>query len=257
MAPDRPDYETNNNISAQSVGDLAIDVATQSLNNLGVDVEAQSVGDLAVDLATQSLSQLDVDIQSQSVGDLAVDLAAQSVGSLGVDIEAQTISDLGIDIQNQTVNLLDTAVESRREEDILFQTVQQSTTVAANGGSESITVRAPAGTILEVLALELRVAPPPNATSGEHQFNVRSETEFVDVLQGAAGPNGILRFEAGEWTEANVNQTPSTSAAQVQAVRGGRIDENNGIQVSYFNDTDDDTSRIRTHRFWFRKVSVA
>jgi len=225
--------------------------------NRAVDLVAQSINQLAVDIASQSVSDLAVDIESQSVGDLAVDLAAQSVSNLGVDIEAQSVGDVGIDIATQTVNLLDTAVEARREEDILFQTEIRGSTVPANGGGDTITVRAPAGTVLEVIALELRVAPPAGATSGIHQFNVRSETEAIDVLQGESTFDEQLRFEAGEFTSANSAQTPSTAAAQVQAVRGARIDDNNGLNIDYFNDTDADSGRLRVARLWFRKVAVA
>jgi hypothetical protein len=244
-------------ITAQSVGQLGVDLQAESIGSLSVELVAESIGSLPVDISAQSISEVDIDLSSQSLSNLTVELAAESIGSLPIDIDAQTVSQLAIDIESQTVNLLDTAVESRREESILFQTVQTSTTVPANGGTDSITIRAPAGTILEVIALELRVSPPAGATTGTHFITVRSEQEFVDLLSGEADNVTTLAYDSNVFGSANVSQSPSSDAGQVQAVQGARIDENNGLEVAYTNNTGTASNRTRTVRLWAREVAVA
>jgi imidazoleglycerol phosphate dehydratase HisB len=113
MGEDSPDFENRVGIVSQRVQTLAVDVAAQTLSNLGVDIQSQSVGDVAVDLATQSLSELDIDISSQSAGDIAVDLATQSLQNLDVDISSQSVGSLDINVANQSVGDLAVDVASQ------------------------------------------------------------------------------------------------------------------------------------------------
>lgn len=117
MASGAPDYynRTLTNITAQDIGDIAVDVAAQSLENvsvdivaqtltnMGVDIKASSIGNVPVNLNANSIGNLPVNLNANSIGNIPIDLNAQSIGNLGIDLAAQTGSDINIDINSQSI----------------------------------------------------------------------------------------------------------------------------------------------------------
>jgi len=210
-----------------------------------------------VDIIASSIDSLPIDIVSESIGELAVDVAATSVGTLGIDVEAQTLGDLEIDIATQSLNVVDQETVAVPSESIAFVELIDGSTVSANGGFKDIFIRPPEGQIWEVVTPELFVQPPADATSGTHQFIVRSETEAIDVLEGESTFDTEVNYRNGYWQSANDTAAPPDTAAQSFMPRGLRIDSENGLQIEYDNLSDADTNRNREIRLWLRQIKVA
>jgi hypothetical protein len=255
MPPDRPDYETNSNIAAQTVGNLAVEIAAQTISQLGVDIQSQSVGDVAVDLATQSLSQLDVDIQSQTVGDLAVDIATQSVNDLGIDIQAQSISDLGIDIQSQSLSQVQQDQQIQSSEGVETRAVTDSSPISS-GGTSLQTISPGSGQVFELQGLQMRVRDPPSTSSGTHSIEVRVGTSPVNILFAKANHDVPIRYNSGTFFQSYQTTRPSTNAAQEAATSGIRFDGNDELQFRYENNTLTTTSIDRDYAAVFRRITT-
>jgi hypothetical protein len=132
MASGLPDYYSRSyvNIDQQTISQVAIDIAKQSLANLDININKQTVSELAIDIARQSIATLGIDIQNQSVGNLAMDIAQQSLGNLAVDIGQQSIGNLDINIKNQEISELSI--------DIAKQTIGQILQRPIYGTAQSI-----------------------------------------------------------------------------------------------------------------------
>jgi len=161
------------------------------------------------------------------------------------------------DIANQTLSEVDTAIQTQRAESILFQDVTNLSAVGGNGTSEDTFIRAPAGTILELLAINVVVNPDADATSGTHTVFVRSETKAVDVLKAESDFDDKIEVSGNTIVTGTSTQVPPTAAAQSQTLQGLRIDETNGLLLEYFNDTDAAQEQPRQYELWFREIGVA
>lgn len=115
MASGAPDYynRTLTNITAQDIGNIAVDIAQQTLSALNIDVAAQSVGNIDVDLNAASVGNLPVDLSAQTVGNIDVDLNASSIGNVPVDIGAASIGNIGIDLAAQSGSDIDIDINAQ------------------------------------------------------------------------------------------------------------------------------------------------
>jgi len=161
------------------------------------------------------------------------------------------------DIANQTLSEVDTAVQTQQAEDINFQQVVNTSTVPGNGGFEDTFVRAPAGTVNELIAMNLSAGSDSSMSSGTHEIFVRSETIGVTILKAESPFNESPRVEANTITSGSTEQIPATPAAQAQVLQGVRIDDTDGLEIEYFNDTDADNETNRQYELWFREIKVA
>jgi len=161
------------------------------------------------------------------------------------------------DIANQTLSEVDTAVQTQQAEDINFQEVNNISTVPANGGFEDTFVRAPAGRVNELIAINVLVNDSGGMTTGSHEVFVRSETISVTVLKAESAFDESIEVNANTITSGSIEQVPATPAAQAQTLQGVRIDDTDGLQIEYFNDTDGDQVQPRQYELWFREIKVA
>jgi len=75
-------------ITAQTVGNIAIDVAAQSVGNISINLAASAIT-LDINLAASAIT-LDVNLHSQTAN-IDIDITATSIGNLTIDIEAQSV----------------------------------------------------------------------------------------------------------------------------------------------------------------------
>lgn len=133
---------------------------------------------------------------------------------------------------------------------------KQTGTTINSGDMETVVFTSPSGTYSRVIAMNLGVKAPVNATSGSHQFNVVSEKNRIDMMIGESNYNTKLQYAFQTWNSADVRQRPSTEDAQVKAARGVTYDSTNGLQFEYRNNTNTGTARKRNYKLWIERVAI-
>lgn len=126
-----------------------------------------------------------------------------------------------------------------------------------SGASETKIIRAPAGTVLEIFRVRLIADPITGATTGGHKFDVLSESRFIGVLSISSNGTDFLRYNRSEVRTASTGSLPTDPAAQAIVFDGLRIDDKNGLQVKYQNNTDADQTNVRPLRIWARQIEVS
>jgi len=151
---------------------------------------------------------------------------------------------------------VETTVTVSGSESVDYLTATQGGTVSANG-REDVNIRAPSGSVYELLAL-VAVIPGIGGTSGQsHELRIRSESEGIKVLTaGSNGPDFII-INDQIVQNATGTQNPSTEIAQQNAVQGLRADSSNGFQLRYVNNTSNDQTGNRIYRLWLREITVS
>jgi len=142
-------------------------------------------------------------------------------------------------IVSQFLEFLDQDVQVESAKDIRFIDQSITSTVSA-GGAQTVTVDALAQRFLEVVNIRLEAQPPTGATTGNHSFDVASENLAIGVISGTASHDQPLTFNFNYWEDADLEERPSSAAAQAEAVNNLVADDEDGIDISYINGTDGD-----------------
>lgn len=129
----------------------------------------------------------------------------------------------------------------------------QTGSVAA-GATETVEIYAPTGALYHVRAMTLNVGFDGTATSGTHEFQVRTAGN-IRALIGEANFDAKIAFEGGIWTAANTKQQPSTEAGQVATLINVEATENEPVKVLYTNNTDAAQDNDRLIRLTVEEVS--
>jgi len=150
---------------------------------------------------------------------------------------------------------VETNVSVSGSESVTFLEFDQTETVPANT-TENATIRAPQGSILELLSLDLFIPNHGTASDGDHRFDLRSESQAIPVLSIVSDAGVNIQYSFSTVNTGNIAQTPSTDVAQGEAVRGIRADENNGFQFNYRNRSSVDQTSRRRYSLWVRQIQV-
>lgn len=146
------------------------------------------------------------------------------------------------------------AVHSRPKKAPIDQDTS-GTSVAGSGGSETVEVYAPAGSIYRLKALRLRAASIGAATTGTHLFKVIMSNPSVDLIRGESNYNSRVQHNFGHWFEADVGTEPGTDEAVVSILREQVITENDPLRMFYLNQTDAAQGSDRYYRLHCEEVS--
>lgn len=132
-----------------------------------------------------------------------------------------------------------------------------STTTINAGNAELVRINPPDGYIYDILAILLYVLRPVGSTAGTHDFDVLDDSGLFGILKGESDFNVAIYFNYGIWISANVDQIPPNDSEQLQAIRGIRLDADNGLDVWYDNQTDANQTNRRYILIWVRKIKIA
>jgi hypothetical protein len=155
----------NVNITAQQAN-LKVDIASQSVGDIGVDIKAQTVGNIKVDLAAQSVGNIGVDIKAQSVGNININIAAQAVDikitnavdaagnpiPLKIDVSAQSVGNVGVDIKAQSVGNIGVDIKAQSVGNINVNIAASAVTLNVNITAQSVNLNVYTGSGLKVMA---------------------------------------------------------------------------------------------------------
>jgi hypothetical protein len=197
-------------------------------------VTYRSAGFLDIIFPRQSVT-ID-DIQSGSVdvsGDVTVD---QITSRAGVDIEAQSIGNLENDVVLQS-SFGVTGVNADQQTDLPASDTQVTT------------IRADAGEVWTISDIRLGAFANGSASSGTHRFTVSTEDVAAEISFAESNFSDDLLYGSGQWHTATVDSRTD--------MIGTKIDENDGIDVIYNNDTDATQTSDRRIRFQFEVTKVA
>jgi len=150
---------------------------------------------------------------------------------------------------------VETSVTVEGSESVDIVVVTGSGTVAG-GSSEEVILRAPAGVIYEILAVNLRVDAVSSTATDIHFVRLQSESKSVNVVQGNSDANTKILYQSSHFTKANQGQRPPDVAAQGPTVSGLRADSSAGFQFQYVNNSSQDHTDARRYKLWLRQIQV-
>lgn len=165
MAKGLPDFQIPINITAQTLEKLAVDIAAQTIGNLGVNIKAQDLALLKADIVAQTLAALDINITAQDLAQLVIKIAAQTVG---VYLQPEWAALQGVDKNFRAA----------------------SSSVLAGGGI-SATYTVPAGKTLYITQAGFSINAVASANADHNQIgdmSLRDQTSGIDKM--TAGGNG-------------------------------------------------------------------
>lgn len=136
-----------------------------------------------------------------------------------------------------------------------YKNITDNTTVSA-GQTKLFTIRAPAGKIWYLTNMRIRAPAIGSATTGGHNFNVRSEGAVIDVTAAKSSYNNAVEFNNSDWTSADKWKDPSGQHAMA-AINTFVIDDSSGIEFRYNNDTDASQTNSRMFRLMVEEEEVA
>lgn len=131
--------------------------------------------------------------------------------------------------------------------------LDESTVVGA-GATRNVTVTAPAGQLGTVLGMFLTAGGPPGATTGTHQYQLKSGS--VEFMLGRGAFGSTIRFRRHHWENADSVQLPSGADAQGQILTNIQFSESQPLTIEYINSTDQPTSGTRSIKLLVRYEGV-
>jgi len=108
----------------------------------------------------------------------------------------------------------------------------------ASGAWETFEPTAPNGKIWFLKNLRMEIPADGDATSGSHRVYLISLPNKIELLGGESTYDTDLVFKYGYWNSANSFAYPPDSATPQKVVTSVLIDDENGIRISYNNETD-------------------
>lgn len=125
----------------------------------------------------------------------------------------------------------------------------------ASGGSESVDVFAPSGSMYTLDHMRVLVRADATATTGSHDVSV-TPLNKLRALYGASTYNVDLAFGEGNWNSADSGQRPSGAEAQQRQMHHISGDENNPIRFVYDNESDAAQDNDREYEILAREDSL-
>lgn len=119
----------------------------------------------------------------------------------------------------------------------------------------TVDIYAPTGSNYAVKEMDLRALPDGDATSGTHSFVVNSVGAEFYVTYGESTYDSKLTYRYGVWTNANSDQTPTSSEMQARNVRNMKATENDPVKLDYRNRADAAQENTVDIRFVMEEVS--
>jgi hypothetical protein len=141
-------------------------------------------------------------------------------------------------------------------ESVSIVELDQTGTIPA-GDQETVTLKAPSGSIFEVLGGLLDADLVGSGATGSHRLLVQSETGFITFLEGKSTGDTNLEYQSGHWRTATTQALPQSPGDQTAAIRGIRIDSTSGLNFRYKNNTDGDQTNTRVYRIMVRQIQVS
>lgn len=135
----------------------------------------------------------------------------------------------------------ETVVAQATKESLQTISIERTSQLANNYGSEVVNIYAPAGTIARIVNVRIDVEASLGAASGEMyafmRFDMPALGQGVDLTAGYTNFNKPLKFNLMHWETADKKQVPADIAAQGFAVRGAEFDDVTPLQFVVANGT--------------------
>jgi len=147
-------------------------------------------------------------------------------------------------------------ITTKSSESLDYNVKQPSGNIAA-GDSEEIVIRPPEGEVWEIHTATVNVPDVGGASTDFHSVEIQPENASMNLLNGGAKYDTYITYQYGRWNTNMTTRFPSDSAAALQVLQGMRIDHSNGIEFTYYNNTDGTQTSNRQYRIYSRKIDVA
>lgn len=124
----------------------------------------------------------------------------------------------------------------------------------ASGNSEQTEIYAPTGSLYFPMAMWIRCDADADATTGNHQFIVRTSGN-VKVGKGRSTYNTAINYQHQHWHTADHTQYPNDEAAQAMIPERMAATENEPITIGYYNNTDVAQENNRRRQLTMKEVT--
>lgn len=132
-------------------------------------------------------------------------------------------------------------VVAQAPREYMTKTVQTYSTELLAGGSESLTIYAPAGFVAEIISVRIDIPAPAAATTG-YQYCYISYgglgNSAVDVLYGAANYPDMLEMRFNMWEKASKSANPPDAISQISNLKNLKFDDSTFLAINYKNSSD-------------------
>lgn len=218
----------------------------------GVDILSQSVGNLAVELAAETIGSLGVDIVSQSVGDLDININGQT-GNLNVNLDGSNVT-LDVNLDGQTVTLdtnitgssttLDTNIDSQTA--TLDTSVSSSTaTFDTNITGQSVNL----STVLEAANTVLDTNIDSQSTTLDTNIDSQTSEVGIDIQSQTISDLGIdIQSQSLSQVGTRQDQEPSETINFVQITRDTTVDDVGTGDSVFFSPPSDEVWELQAIR---------
>lgn len=137
--------------------------------------------------------------------------------------------------------------------DVQTLDVSQTGSVAS-GSTEKVEVYAPTGSVYEFRNVKFQVNADANATSGDHQIQVRPVNQMA-ALRGKSNYNTKVQADGGGWRTADLIDWPQTEAGFMATINNLRATDSKALTLTYVNNTDAAQDNERTYQLYYGEVS--
>ena len=127
------------------------------------------------------------------------------------------------------------------------------------GGTELLTINAPEGELWTAIQARIAVAPPEDATEGDHDLQIKDPGQgFMGILEGQFDHDARIEADYGAWSDdGQIEVVPTTELAFIEAIKNIHVTNDTSIDLEYENNTDaDKDSTTGVVRIFWRKYDL-
>jgi len=144
------------------------------------------------------------------------------------------------------------SVENSRNADFVEDTFGED---VSQNTSDTFTFTSDPNTIWVVRAIEIDV-DATSATGGTHYVEVQRSAGDVPILKMESNYDSKIQYQYNQIETADVTKKPSDGTAQALAPRGLLVDQVDGIEILYRNETDDEVTFDAFVALWVEKIVI-
>jgi hypothetical protein len=162
--------------------------------------------------------------------------------------------DINLDAQSIDELVVNTARLGAQE--ITSREIVRTQSVSGSGGSETVTLQPPPGTIQQVASVNFFTLPVTGASGSTHQLQVTVTPADASVLRYTSNDTDILSVSHNLVATATQGSTPSGARTKQEAVKLLQATNADPVEFTYINRAAGSQDNDREYTILLREVQV-
>lgn len=162
--------------------------------------------------------------------------------------------DINLDAQSIPELVVNTARLGAQEQ--TSEVITRTGTVPGSGGSETVTLSPPPGTVRQIVSVGFFTLPVTGSSSVTHEVQFRTLPADSVVLSYRAQADQLLVVTHTRPGSTVTNVTPSTAIARLESVKLLQATDSNPVELVYINRDADDQTADREYRILSKTTQV-